>query len=270
MEQPKINIIIADDNKRFRDMLNDYITSQDDMVVVGIAEDGADALKLIQEKKPDLVILDMIMPQLDGLEVLNRLNKMGLDPAPRIIILSAVGNDKISQRAISLGADYYVLKPFDMKVFVNRIRQMVNKTIYNDDVKKILNYHNNAESETNKEGPEQMIVQITNIIHEIGIPAHIKGYMYLREAINMVVNDINLLSSVTKELYPSIGKQFNTTSSRVERAMRHAIDVAWSRGQIDTINKIFGYTIRNEKGRPTNSEFIAMVADKLRLKNKIS
>ncbi|MCJ7691320.1 MAG: sporulation transcription factor Spo0A, partial [Clostridiaceae bacterium] len=193
-----------------------------------------------------------------------------LDPMPRIIVLSAVSNDKISQRAISLGADYYVLKPFDMHVFVKRIRQMVNKTIYNDDVKTPLNYHNNAESKTNKEQPVQMIVQITNIIHEIGIPAHIKGYMYLREAINMVVNDINLLSSVTKELYPSIGKQFNTTASRVERAMRHAIDVAWSRGQIDTINKIFGYTIRNEKGRPTNSEFIAMVADKLRLENKIS
>jgi two-component system response regulator (stage 0 sporulation protein A) len=269
MEQPKINIIIADDNKRFRDMLKDYIISQDDMVVVGIAENGVDALKLIEDKKPDLVILDMIMPQVDGLEVLDRLNKMDLDPFPRIIVLSAVSNDKISQRAITLGADYYVLKPFDMEVFVKRIRQMVNKNIYSDDVKKTHNYNNNTESKTNTE-PVQMIVQITNIIHEIGIPAHIKGYMYLREAINMVVNDINLLSAVTKELYPSIGKQFNTTASRVERAMRHAIDVAWSRGQIDTINKIFGYTIRNEKGRPTNSEFIAMVADKLRLKNKIS
>lgn len=270
MAVSKINIIIVDDNKRFRDILKDYIINQDDMDVIGIAEDGLEALRLIQEKKPDLVILDMIMPRLDGLEVLDRLNAMNLEPMPRIIFLSAVSNDKISGRAMSLGADYYVLKPFDMEIFIERIRQVVNRTIYSEDVKKSLNYIKNSENITNKEQPVQMIVQITNIIHDIGIPAHIKGYMYLREAINMVVNDIELLSSVTKELYPSIGKQFNTTSSRVERAMRHAIDVAWSRGQIDTINKIFGYTIRNEKGRPTNSEFIAMVADKLRLKNKIS
>jgi two-component system response regulator (stage 0 sporulation protein A) len=270
MGEPKINIIIADDNKIFRDMLKDYIINQNDMDVIGIADDGLDALRLIQEKKPDLVILDMIMPQLDGLEVLDRLNAMNLDLMPRIIVLSAVSNDKISGRAISLGADYYVLKPFDMEVFVERIRQMVKRTIYSEEFKRPFNHFNNSENITNKEQPVEMIVQITNIIHEIGIPAHIKGYMYLREAINMVVNDIELLSSVTKELYPSIGKEFKTTSSRVERAMRHAIDVAWSRGQIDTINKIFGYTIRNEKGRPTNSEFIAMVADKLRFKNKIS
>jgi two-component system response regulator (stage 0 sporulation protein A) len=267
MEQQKISIIIADDNKKFRDILNDYLISQEDMVVIGNAEDGVEALKLIQEKKPDLVILDMIMPQLDGLEVLVRLKEMDIDPMPRIIVLSAVSHDKISQRAISLGADYYVLKPFDMEVFVERIRQMVNKNIDSYQVKLTHTYVDNSEIENCEQ--VDMISQITSIIHEIGIPTHIKGYMYLREAINMVVNNIELLSSVTKELYPSIGGKFNTTSSRVERAMRHAIDVAWSRGQIDTINKIFGYTIRNEKGRPTNSEFIAMVADMLRLKNKI-
>ena len=128
----------------------------------------------------------------------------------------------------------------------------------------------NTEIKINKSQPVDMITEITNIIHEIGVPAHIKGYMYLREAISMVVNDIELLSAVTKELYPSIGKKFNTTASRVERAIRHAIEVAWSRGQVETINKIFGYTINNEKGKPTNSEFIAMVADKLRLQNKVS
>jgi len=158
-----------------------------------------------------------------------------------------------------------------MEVFIKRIRQMLNNTIGSDDVKKISTYVGNTEFKINNQPDDgDMIAQITNIIHDIGVPAHIKGYMYLREAINMLVKDMNLLSSVTKELYPLIGEKFNTTASRVERAMRHAIDVAWSRGQVETINKIFGYTIRNEKGKPTNSEFIAMVADKLRLQNKVS
>ena len=270
MEEQKINIIIIDDNKEFRNLLSEYILLQEDIVVTGIAEDGEEALKLIEDKKPDLVVLDMIMPKLDGLGVLERLNTMNLDTMPRIIVLSAVGHDKITQRAMSLGADYYIIKPFDLEVLAERIRQLVNDGIYSGDEKKAITYFDNSEVKINKIQSTDMIAKITNIIHEIGIPAHIKGYMFLREAINLVVDDIGLLSAVTKELYPSIGKKFNTTPSRVERAMRHAIDVAWSRGQIETINKIFGYTIQNEKGRPTNSEFIAMVADKLRLENKVS
>ena len=270
MEESKINIIIADDNKEFCNILNDYLLNQRDIIVTGIAKDGVEALKLIQEKKPDLVVLDIIMPHLDGLGVLERLATMDIDPMPRIIVLSAVGQDKITQRAITLGADYYIVKPFDMDVFIKRIRQMFNNTIYSDDVKKTLTYFDSNENKINKNQPVDMISEITNIIHEIGVPAHIKGYMYLREAISMVVNDIELLSAVTKELYPTIGKKFNTTASRVERAIRHAIEVAWSRGQVETINKLFGYSIRNEKGKPTNSEFIAMVADKLRLENKVS
>jgi len=270
MEDPKTNIIIADDNKEFCNILNDYLLTQNDMVVTGIAENGVEALKLIEEKKPDLVILDIIMPILDGLGVLERLNTMDLNPMPRIIILSAVGNDKITQRALSLGADYYVLKPFDIEVLIKRIREMSNNTICGDDVKKTFTYPDNIEIKINKNQPVDRITQITNIMHEIGVPAHIKGYKYLREAINMLVDNIDLLSSVTKELYPLIGEKFNTTASRVERAMRHAIEVAWDRGQVETINKIFGYTIRNEKGKPTNSEFMAMVADKLRLQNRVS
>ena len=242
------------------------------MDVTGIAENGVEALKLIEEKKPDLVVLDIIMPILDGLGVLERLHKMDLNPMPRIIVLSAVGQEKITQRAISLGADYYVIKPFDMEVFIKRIRQTLNNTICGNEIKKTFVDVADTQVEINKSKsqPVDMIAQITSIIHEIGIPANIKGYMYLRAAINMVVNNTRLLSSVTKELYPSIGKEFNTTASRVERAMRHAIEVAWTRGEVETINKIFGYTIRNEKGKPTNSEFIAMVADKLRLENRVS
>lgn len=270
MEDSKISVIIADDNKEFCNILNDYLLNQRDIVVVGVAKDGVEALKLIEEKKPDLVVLDIIMPHLDGLGVLEKLNSMDLDPMPRIIVLSAVGQDKITQRAITLGADYYVVKPFDMDVFTKRIRQMFNNTISSDDVKKSVPIVEIPEIRVNRNEPIDLEAEITNIIHEIGVPAHIKGYMYLREAITMVVNDMELLSAVTKELYPSIAKKYNTTASRVERAIRHAIEVAWSRGQVDTINRIFGYTIHNDKGKPTNSEFIAMVADKLRLKNRVS
>ncbi|SHJ58833.1 two-component system, response regulator, stage 0 sporulation protein A [Clostridium cavendishii DSM 21758] len=271
MQDSKISVLIADDNKEFCNILNDYLLNQRDIIVTGIAKDGLEALELIQEKKPDLVVLDIIMPHLDGLGVLERLTSMNLNPMPRIIVLSAVGQDKITQRAITLGADYYVVKPFDMDVFTKRIRQMFNNTISSDSNKKTVSFIEIPEVKLEqKKEPLDLEAEITNIIHEIGVPAHIKGYMYLREAITMVVNDMELLSAVTKELYPSIAKKYNTTASRVERAIRHAIEVAWGRGQMESINKLFGYTIHNDKGKPTNSEFIAMVADKLRLKNKVS
>ncbi|AJA51976.1 chemotaxis protein CheY [Clostridium pasteurianum] len=270
MEYSKISVLIADDNKEFCNILNDYLLNQSDIVVVGIAKDGIEALKLIEEKKPDLVILDIIMPHLDGLGVLEKLANINIDPVPNVIVLSAVGQDKITQRAITLGADYYVVKPFDMDVFTKRIRQMFNNTILDSETKKTMPISEKAaDVKISQSVPLDLEDEITSIIHEIGVPAHIKGYMYLREAINMVVDNIELLSAVTKELYPSIAKKYNTTASRVERAIRHAIEVAWSRGQVDTINKLFGYTIHNGKGKPTNSEFIAMIADKLRLKNKV-
>ncbi|MGN9161284.1 sporulation transcription factor Spo0A [Clostridium sulfidigenes] len=276
MEQRSINVLIADDNKEFCNILSDYFLSQKDINVVGVAKDGVEVLELIEQTNPDLVVLDIIMPHLDGLGVLERLNTMNLNPMPRIIILSAVGQDKITQRAISLGADYYVVKPFDMDVLSNRIRDMFNNSISSDIVRKTPVTNTTSSSSLmmdvkpkSNSGSMDLESEITNIIHEIGVPAHIKGYMYLREAITLVVNDIELLSAVTKELYPAIAKKYNTTASRVERAIRHAIEVAWGRGQVDTINKLFGYTIHNEKGKPTNSEFIAMVADKLRLKNKV-
>lgn len=271
MNDSKISVLIADDNKEFCNILNDYLLNQRDIVVVGIANDGLEALELIEEKKPDLVVLDIIMPHLDGLGVLERLNSGVVGKIPRVIVLSAVGQDKITQRAITLGADYYVVKPFDMDVFTKRIRQMFNNTISSEDSVRATSFlEMPGHSAPVAKKPMDLETEITSIIHEIGVPAHIKGYMYLREAITMVVNDMELLSAITKELYPSIAKKYNTTASRVERAIRHAIEVAWGRGQIEAINKLFGYTIHNDKGKPTNSEFIAMVADKLRLKNKVS
>jgi len=275
MENSKISVLIADDNKEFCSILNDYLLNQRDIVVIGIAKDGREALELIEEKKPDLVILDIIMPHLDGLGVLERINTMRLEKVPRIIILSAVGQDKITQQAITLGADYSTVKPFDMEVFTKRIREMFNNLPESENNMRVNNSRYTSTSsilsnEARAITPIDLETEITSIIHEIGVPAHIKGYMYLREAITMVVNDMELLSAVTKELYPSIAKKYNTTASRVERAIRHAIEVAWGRGQVDAINKLFGYTIHTEKGKPTNSEFIAIIADILRLKNKVA
>ena len=270
MEDSKISVLIADDNKEFCSILNDYLLNQKDIVVTGIAKDGREALELIQQKQPDLVVLDIIMPHLDGLGVLEKLNGMDLDKMPRVIVLSAVGQDKITQQAITLGADYYVVKPFDMDIFTKRIREMFNTQDVETKRRSVSTQVVEREAATTSRGPIDLETEITSIIHEIGVPAHIKGYMYLREAITMVVNDMELLSAVTKELYPSIAKKYNTTASRVERAIRHAIEVAWGRGQVDAINKLFGYTVHNEKGKPANSEFIAIIADKLRLKNKVS
>ena len=270
MENSKISVLIADDNKEFCNILNDYLLNQKDMVVTGIANDGLQALDLIQQKNPDLIVLDIIMPHLDGLGVLERLSTMKLNKIPKIIVLSAVGQDKITQNAITLGADYYVVKPFDMEVLTKRIRQMFSNGSIEDTNRTIQMVQPEASRIEVSKDPADLEGEITNIIHEIGVPAHIKGYMYLREAITMVVNDVELLSAVTKELYPSIAKKYNTTASRVERAIRHAIEVAWGRGQVETINKLFGYTVHNDKGKPTNSEFIAMVADKLRLQNKLN
>ncbi|MDB2091440.1 sporulation transcription factor Spo0A [Clostridium paraputrificum] len=270
MEDSKISVLIADDNKEFCSILNDYLLNQKDIVVTGIAKDGREALELIQQKQPDLVVLDIIMPHLDGLGVLEKLNGMDLDKMPRVIVLSAVGQDKITQQAITLGADYYVVKPFDMDIFTKRIREMFNTQDVETKRRSVSTQVVEREAAATSRGPIDLETEITSIIHEIGVQAHIKGYMYLREAITMVVNDMELLSAVTKELYPSIAKKYNTTASRVERAIRHAIEVAWGRGQVDAINKLFGYTVHNEKGKPTNSEFIAIIADKLRLKNKVS
>ncbi|NLK44679.1 MAG: sporulation transcription factor Spo0A [Tissierellia bacterium] len=261
----KIKIVIADDNREFCEILNRLISSYEEFEVIGIAKDGVEALQIVESEKPDVLILDIIMPHLDGLEVLERLQNLEGDYFPKIIVLSAVGQDKITQRAIELGAHYYVVKPFDFQVFVKRLKQIsaTDFTSNIKDSKEVYPVNKPQQTESNLEA------RITKIIHEIGIPAHIKGYLYLREAITMVVEDMDFLGAITKELYPTIASKYNTTASRVERAIRHAIEVAWTRGRIDTINQLFGYTVNNSKGKPTNSEFIALIADKLRLEQEV-
>ncbi|SHJ48728.1 sporulation transcription factor Spo0A [Paramaledivibacter caminithermalis] len=266
----KIKILIADDNKDFCDILYEYLSKQDDLEIIGVAKDGIEAIDILSQCIPDVMILDIIMPHLDGLGVLEKMYTLDLPEMPKVIILSAVGQDRITQKAINLGADYYVVKPFDFEVFIKRIRQLMGNSDESFERKRALRDFNFSNVNVDKK-PKNISVEaeITNIIHEIGVPAHIKGYLYLREAIGMVVENVEYLSAVTKELYPDIAKKFNTTPSRVERAIRHAIEVAWSRGKLDTINRLFGYTVSNGKGKPTNSEFIAMVADKLRIEQMI-
>ena len=182
-------------------------------------------------------------------------------------MLTAFGQEDVTKKAVELGASYFILKPFDMEHLATNIRQVSGKSapIIRKSIRYWLSF---TASEPSK--PKNLDASITSIIHEIGVPAHIKGYMYLREAISMVYNDIELLGSITKVLYPDIAKKFNTTASRVERAIRHAIEVAWSRGNIESISSLFGYTVSMSKAKPTNSEFIAMVADKLRLEHRAS
>ncbi|MDU2197020.1 MAG: sporulation transcription factor Spo0A [Peptostreptococcaceae bacterium] len=265
----KIKIVLADDNKDFCQVLKEYLSNEEDIEILGIAKDGIEALDLVKRTQPDLLVLDVIMPHLDGLGVIEKLNAMDIPKMPKIIVLSAVGQDKITQSAINLGADYYIVKPFDFVIFINRIRELVsNKTTHIEPKSRVNTDIQMTRSDFVKNSGN-IETEITNIIHEIGVPAHIKGYLYLREAIKMVIDNVELLGAVTKELYPSIAKKFNTTPSRVERAIRHAIEVAWSRGKVDTINQLFGYTVHNTKGKPTNSEFIAMIADKLRLEHSM-
>ncbi len=262
----KIKILIADDNIDFVSTLITYFQSQEDVEIVATAKDGQEAYNKIITEKPTVALLDVIMPHLDGLGVLEKLVSSNID-LPICIMLSAVGQDDVTAQAINLGAKYYILKPFKMDVLMKRIRELVEKP-----VAKVPNQittketKNNYVDISNQASKEEILeVKVTNIIHEIGVPAHIKGYQYLRDGIMMVVNNIEVINQITKQLYPDLAKKYKTTPSRVERAIRHAIEVAWNRGQIETVENIFGYTVNSNKGKPTNSEFIAMIADKLRL-----
>ncbi|MCU6795941.1 MULTISPECIES: sporulation transcription factor Spo0A [Paenibacillus] len=264
-----IEVLLADDNREFTNLLSEYIDEQDDMRVSGIAYNGNDVLRLIEEgnRLPDVLILDIIMPHLDGLGVLEKLRDMNLNPQPKIIMLTAFGQENITQKAVQLGASYYILKPFDMEILTSRIRQLVSNNQSNSVTSNTTSTRANI---VQLPKGKNLDANITTIIHEIGVPAHIKGYQYLREAITIIYNNIEILGAITKTLYPQIAEKYKTTPSRVERAIRHAIEVAWTRGNIDSISHLFGYTINISKSKPTNSEFIAMVADKLRIEHKVS
>lgn len=259
----KIKVLVVDDNRRIVSILKDAIEKETDMELVGTAADGEDALMQIRRTRPDVVLLDLIMPKIDGLEVMGRIQHPDFPYQPEIIVVSAVSQESVTEQAFALGAAYYILKPFDTRVVMSRIKSV---SLTDEQEGKVIStvFENHYRKQNNS-----LESDVTQMIHEIGVPAHIKGYQYLRDAIIMSVNDVEILGSITKRLYPSIAKKHKTTSSRVERAIRHAIETAWSRGKMDTIEELFGYTVSDRKGKPTNSEFIALIADKIRLEYKM-
>lgn len=261
----KLNIAIADDNERMVNLLGTLIRDDSELELVGQADNGKDIYDIIKEKEPDVVLLDIIMPKVDGLTVMERVNQdSSMKKHPAFIVISAVGQEQITEDAFNLGACYYIMKPFDNEMILNRIKHFRdNRTRRPGAIRKPEVQDFSVELKN-----RNLEMDVTSIIHEIGVPAHIKGYQYLRDAIIMSVEDMEMLNSITKILYPTIAKKHQTTPSRVERAIRHAIEVAWSRGKMDTIDELFGYTVSTGKGKPTNSEFVALIADKIRLEYK--
>ena len=258
-----ISVAIADDNERMVEILDSIVKSDNEIQIVGKANNGEDVYHIIKEKEPDVVLLDLIMPKLDGLSVMEKINHdQTIKKHPKFIVISAIGQEGITEDAFNLGAYYYIMKPFDNEMILSRVKSMKH-------------YFENGVSQNQSNGCsergiyENLETDVTDIIHEVGVPAHIKGYQYLRDAIIMVIREPEMLNSITKILYPTIAKRNQTTPSRVERAIRHAIEVAWSRGNMDIINSLFSYTVSTGKGKPTNSEFIALIADKIRLQNKM-
>ena len=250
----KTRVVVVDDNPHIREIMASYIGMQEDMEVAGMAGDGIKGEEMIRNTLPDVVLLDMIMPQMDGLGVLEHLNQSGPEHLPAIICLSAVGQEDLIRKAIELGARYYMIKPFDFEMILNRIRALSGEP--SQQSRKVF--------PSAPQSPRKNIEEkITDIFLTIGIPAHIKGYHFLREAIRMVVEDNDVINRITKELYPGIARKFNTTPSKVERAIRHSIDVAWNRGRVENINQLFGYKVYDKNDKPTNGEFIALIADKL-------
>ena len=260
----KWSIAIADDNERMTEILSEIMKQDEDLQVVGIAHNGEEACQLIRDKGPDIMLLDIIMPKLDGLTVMDRVNQDKDLKKPAFIVISAVSQEKMTEDVFDLGADYYILKPFDNETVVNRIKKVHARSQRSFTQARALNAQKKQESQ--KEYMERNLeTDVTNIIHEVGVPAHIKGYQYLRTGVKMAVENPAVVNRITKELYPGIAARFDTTASKVERAIRHAIEVAWNRGRVDTLNRVLGCRACTPEDKPTNGEFIAMLADKLRL-----
>lgn len=244
----KIKIVLTDINEDARFMLQSVLERSGRFIVTGSTGDGNQALQLVRDTKPDLLLLDLLLPGLDGLSILRRLEGEG---RPQILAVSHFVSQDMAAEAGSLGAAMFVSKPYNENAMMENLLQLAEK----------------RSEQLHAPGLEELV---TSIIHEVGVPAHIKGYQYVREAIMITVENMEVINSVTKVLYPEVAKRFHTTPSRVERAIRHAIEVAWDRGDLETLQRFFGYTVSNTKGKPTNSEFIAMISDRIRLKLKIT
>ena len=254
--EKRATVLIADSSEEFCSALSSSLQRSDRFQLIGTACDGEQALRLLEERQPDILVLDLMLSKKDGLTILKALAAGDLR-RPAVIATSGFVTDYVASAAAGLGVAYLVLKPCDMDSLVDRMEEI-----------RIGEPQRNPPAR--RSAPQSIEALVTGIIHEIGVPAHIKGYQYLREAIIIAVNDMDVINAITKVLYPQVAKTFQTTPSRVERAIRHAIEVAWDRGDLDTLQRFFGYTVSNTKGKPTNSEFIALIADKLQLQLKAS
>ena len=254
-------VLIVDHDKNFMNNLKASLAESARLEVIDCVSDGELAVDIIRVKRPDIIVLDVVLANMDGLGVLERLDRLNLAVRPKIFMISAILNDKIVASTKKYGAEYFMLKPINYKTLADRIEMIC----FDSEEGPNFSSGNETGTKISETKIEQMV---TNVIHEIGIPAHIKGYQYIRYAIMIAIEDLDIMNSVTKDLYPTVAEHFGTTSSRVERAIRHAIEIAWVRGNTEVLNNVFSYTISNNKGKPTNSEFIAMIADKLRLEIK--
>lgn len=246
-------VIIADNAEEFCAGLSATLKHAEGFRVLGTATDGEHAIRTVRELKPDVLVLDLMLPKQDGFSVLKAISTM--EHRPVVLATSVFVTDYVASAAAGLGVQYLMLKPCDMTALVERLEEIRGNALQ-------------PAGTLHRQGQNSIEAMVTSIIHEIGVPAHIKGYQYLREAIIIAVNDMDVINAITKVLYPQVAKAFATTPSRVERAIRHAIEVAWDRGDLDTLQRFFGYTVSNTKGKPTNSEFIALIADKLQLQLK--
>ena len=260
----KLKVAIADDNSSVLRMLSEVIGTQENYSLVGQAKNGKEAIEIIRSKQPDVMLIDIVMPNFGGIEVMERVKADKLiKKIPVFVVISAVGKEEVTETAFENGAYYYIMKPFDNKTLIARLDGIAKKKNQSH------NKTNIIESVSDKVTDREIEENITLLLHDIGIPAHIKGYQYLRDSIMLSIKDKDAINSITKILYPTIAKMHKTVASRVERAIRHAIEVAWTRGNIDTINELFSYTVHRGKGKPTNSEFIALIADKIKLQYNI-
>lgn len=260
----KLKVILADSNAKDLDELANALSHE--MDVIGLADNGKSTYEMILENQPDLVVLDVILPMIDGFGVIEKVLKE-CDTVPQFVMTSSIGTQSLIECANNLGVAYYIMKPYDHQLVCERIKQITGTSNKASKYPSIMLHESNIHIREYSE--YDMKQDVTEIIHELGIPAHIKGYQYIREGIIMAIEDINMMNYITKLLYPTIAKKYKTTSSSVERAIRHAIEVAWTRGRIEILEEMFGYSIQNDHGKPTNSEFIALIADKLRLKYRM-
>lgn len=263
----KCNVAIADDNDRMIEVLTKLVSEDEAFRLVGIAKDGQAAYDLIRQKKPDMVLMDIVMPKMDGLYVIDKVKReFTASKIPKFVVISAIGQEFLTEEVMKRGASYYFMKPFDNESLLCQLKRLAGKEEVVAEIPQAV--VTQAPIITMKSERYDLEHEVTHILHDIGVPAHIKGYQYLREGILFAVQDTEMLSSITKILYPAIAKKCDSTASRVERAIRHAIEVAFSRGNLDVIDEVFGYTVSVGKGKPTNSEFIALIADKIRLDRK--